>query len=228
VPALHRDRQVGTRPVREGNVNDAASSADSSAITISVPGIRDSGRASGVFRCWATGPDGKPARIVRGDGKLVWVPEDDPIVCPNVITTQLAQLFTQIMSRTGVNASGPAGGLYTTGPFIGLTTVAPTVASTLGTITEAIGNGYARVAPTWVTVAGPPAGYNNNASPAVFTASGGNLGGGALTSLIVTPASSGAGSAPNVILQASAALIGGPWTIPNGVSLNVVYSWTVA
>ena len=167
----------------------------------------------GVFRFWLTDSRG---HVIRG-----------PFESENAITTQMAQLLTQIMSRTGTNPSGPAGGLYTAGPFIGLTTVAPTVASTLGTITEAVGNGYVRTAPTWVTVAGPPAGYNNTASAAVFTASGGNLGGGALTSLIITPAASGAGSAPNTLLQAFAALTGGPWTIPNGVSLNVTYSWTV-
>src|SRR3990172_8479199 len=190
-------------------------------------GHRDELRIKGEFRVWCTGPDGKPAPLIRPDGLEVWATPEDPLVCPNAITTEMAQLLTLIMSRTGVNASGPAGGLYTAGPFIGLTTVAPTVASTIATITEPAGNGYVRTAPTWVTVAGPPAGYNNNASPAVFTASGGNLGGGALPSLIVPPAASGTGVAPNILLQAFSALNGGPYTIVNGNSLNVTYSWTV-
>jgi hypothetical protein len=189
----------------------------------------DSPRIVGEFRAWCTDPYGRPAPLLHfPSGRKVWTSREDPLVCKNAITTQMAQLLTQIMSRTGTNASGPAGGLYTAGPFIGLTTVAVTVAMTLGTITEAVGNGYARTAPTWVTVAGPPAGYNNTASPAVFgPASGGNLGGGALTTLFVTPAASGTGSAPNVILQAFSALNGGPYTIVVPNSLNVTYSWTV-
>lgn len=178
----------------------------------------------GTFRYWVTDEKGRPSFFLNKRGKKIY----GVLESKNSITTEMAQLITQILSRTGTNASGPAGGLWTAGPYIGLTTVAVTVAMTLGTITEAVGNGYARVAPTWATVAGPPAGYNNNASAAVFgPASGGNLGGAALTTLFVTPASSGTGSAPNVKLIAFSALNGGPYTIVVPNSLNVTYSWTL-
>jgi hypothetical protein len=200
-------------------------------VTVSSATARRAARSQGFgeFHVWATGPKGEIAPLIRKrDGARVWASPEKPIVCVNSITTAMAQLITGVLARATTNPSGPAGGFWTTGPYVGLTTVAPTVASTLGTITEAVGNGYNRVLGTWATVAGPPAGYNNTASPAVFgPASGGNLGGGALTSLIVTPASSGTGSAPNTYLICFSALNGGPYTIVTGNSLNVTYSYTL-
>ena len=187
----------------------------------------DHGRMVGIGHAWCIMKGRDYAGVPRDktpDSAIVW---DDGYGL-NSITTQMADLIANLMSHLATTGGTPTvGGIWTVAPYVGLCTVTPTVASTLGSITEASGNGYNRYQPTWAYVAGPPAGYNNTASPAVFTASGGNLGGGALTSLIVTPASSGTGSAPNTYLMAFMALNGGNQTVANGNTLNVTYSWTV-
>lgn len=177
--------------------------------------------AAGVFDVWTTRNGIPVAGLQRADGSREY-----RVQANNALTTAMLNLIRDATFRLGANASGPAGGFWSAGPYIGLTTVAPTAASTLGTITEAVGNGYTgRITPTWV--AGATGQANNTASAASWTASGGNLGGAALTSLFTTPAASGAGSAPNVILISFAALNGGPYTVATGNSLNVTYTWTI-
>lgn len=175
----------------------------------------DHGRVRGRFRVWQTDPNGL---VIPGT-------ED---FADNAITNAMSQLFCQVMSRTGVNASGPTGGFWTAGPYIGLCTATPTAASTLGTITEASGGGYARIAPTWAVGGAGPYNYNNTASAAAWTAGTNLTGGTVVTSLVVTPAASGVGSAPNNLLMAFAALNGGNQTVSSGNTLNVTYQWTVS
>lgn len=184
----------------------------------------DMQKSMGKFRVWTT-RNGIPVRgLVRQDGSRVYECE-----AFNACTTEMLNLLRNIMSRLGVNASGPAGGLWTAGPYIGLAlNASPIVASdTLSSIAakEASGNGYTgRIVPTWA--AGATGIWNNTASAASWTASGGNLGGGALGQLFTTPAASGTGTAPNVILMTFATLNGGPYTIASGNSINVTYQMT--
>lgn len=193
-------------------MHEQTRSRDSNAVRMTT-GHLDSSHLRGWFHAWKW--ETLTGRVLED-----WEGE-------NAITTQMAQLIANIMSRLGTNASGPAGGLWTAGPYIGLCTVTPTVASTLGSITEVSGGSYARLAPVWTYVGGPPAGYNNTAAASTWTAGTNITAGTVVTSLIITPASSGTGVAPNTTLQAFMALNGGNQTVASGNSLSVTYSWTV-
>jgi hypothetical protein len=201
---------------------DGGKVADSNVVGLVVNQPEDKAIIVGRYRAWTT-RDGEPvAGLVREDGTALYEIEGE-----NALSDQMKNLLRDVTSRLGTNASGPAGGLWTAGPYVGLTTVTVTAGMTLGTITEASGNGYtARQLPTWT--AGATGQFNNTASAASWTASGGNLGGGALQSLFTTPAASGTGSAPNVVLISFMALNGGPYTVATGNTLNVTYTWTVS
>jgi hypothetical protein len=176
----------------------------------------------GRFHVWTTRGGLPSAALVRADGSRAYKCDAE-----NAATTQMLNLIRDIMARLGTNASGPAGGLWTAGPYIGLSTGSIGAASTLASaLNEASGNGYSRQLPTWA--AGGTGQWNNTASAAAFTASGGNLGGGALAQLFTTPAASGTGSAPNVILMTYATLSGGPYTVASGNTLNVTYTATAS
>lgn len=186
------------------------------------PGMIDGLKAHGTFDLWTTRGGLPVAELLRADGSRAY-----RCTAENTMTTQFLNLLRDILWRLGTNASGPAGGLWSAGPYIGLSTGSIGAASTLASaLNEASGNGYARVAPTWV--GGGTGQGNNTASAAAFTASGGNLGGGALAQLFTTPAASGTGAAPNVILMTYATLSGGPYTVASGNTLNVTYTHTLS
>jgi hypothetical protein len=185
-------------------------------------GHGDTGRVIGVFDVWTTRGGLPVAGLENGLGTKLYRTKAN-----NTMTTAMLNLLANVMWKIAANASGPAGGLWTTGPYIGLALSAQvlTAATTLATAAtfEASGNGYtARALPTWsLGTTG-----QGNASQVSWTASVGNLGGAALGQLFTTPAASGAGVAPNVILQTFATLNGGPFTIAVGNTFNVTYSHT--
>jgi hypothetical protein len=202
---------------------DKAGTKDMAMVGVGL-GHGDFGRVIGVFDVWTT-RNGLPcAALTRADGTKAYRTTAD-----NTMTTAMLNLLRDITWRLGVNASGPVGGLWSAGPYIGLALnaqviTAATTLATAGTF-EASGNGYTgRIAPTWV--AGGNGQGNNTASPASWTASGGNLGGAALGQLFTTPAAATTGSAPNVILMTFATLNGGPFTVATGNTLNVTYTHT--
>lgn len=200
-------------------MHDGARSGDTNRVGLSTP-ANFLQRSLGVFDVWTTRGGIPVAGLERADGSRAYRTQ-----AFNSCTTAMLNLIRDVMSRLGTNASGPAGGLWTAGPYLGLSTATLTAASTLGTLSEASGNGYAaRALPTWA--AGGTGVWSNNASAASWTASGGNLGGGAMTSLFTTPAASGTGSAPNVLLMTFAALNGGPYTVAINNTLNVTYQMT--
>lgn len=185
-------------------------------------GHLDTGRVIGIFDVWTTRGGMPVAGLERADGSKAYRTKAD-----NTMTTAMLNLLAQVMWKIAANASGPAGGLWMTGPYIGLVLAAQTInaATTLATAGtfEAAGNGYtARGLPTWsLGTTG-----QGNGTQVGWTASVGNLGGAALGQLFTTPAASGAGVAPNVILQTFATLNGGPYTVAVGNTLNVTYSHT--
>jgi hypothetical protein len=182
--------------------------------------VLDGAMVGGAFEIWTTRGGLPVAELVRADGSRAYRTN-----ATNTMTAQMLNLLRDIFWRLGANASGPAGGLWTAGPYIGLSTSGVTASSTLGSgLNEASGNGYSRQAPTWA--AGTTGQGNNTSSAAAFTASGGTLGGGSLSQLFTTPAASGTGTAPNVILMTFATLSGGPYSVAAGNTLNVTYTHT--
>jgi hypothetical protein len=196
-------------------------SADSNTCSIIKPNA-DAIVVAGNFEVWTTRGGLPVAELQRADGSRSYRTD-----AKNTMTTAMLNLVRDVLWRLGVNASGPTGGLWTAGPYIGLSTGSIVAGSTLASgLNEASGNGYSRQAPTWA--AGSTGQGNNTSSAAAFTASGGNLGGGALAQLFTTPAASGTGSAPNVVLMTFATLNGGPYTVASGNTLNVTYTHTIS
>lgn len=189
---------------------------------LSGPQALDGLMVGGQFRVWTTRGGLPVAGLVRADGSSAY-----ETTATNAMTNAMLNLIRDILWRLGTNASGPAGGLWTAGPYIGLSTGSISATSTLASgLNEASGNGYSRVAPTWL--AGGTGQGNNTASAAAFTASGGTLGGAALSQLFTTPAASGTGTAPNNVLMTFATLSGGPYTVAAGNTLNVTYTHTIS
>lgn len=110
--------------------------------------------------------------------------------------------------------------LIANAPVVGLLTATPTVTTTLATMTEATGGGYARKVVTWT--ASTTGSANNTASAASWTASATSIN--AVTYLFVTDATSGTTGK----FMAFAQLTGGPYTVNVGSTLNVTYTWTVS
>lgn len=110
--------------------------------------------------------------------------------------------------------------LIANAPVVGLLTATPTVTTTLATMTEATGGGYARKSVTWA--ASTTGSANNTASAASWTATATPIN--AVTYLFITDATTGTVGK----FLAFAALTGGPYTVNVGSTLNVTYTWTVA
>lgn len=165
-------------------------------------------RVGGVFRQWVTGPDGK-------------------ILTPiyerhNTTTNEGCNWIRDHIFKN--HAATGADALY-----IGLLldSATPTAALTLasGPTGEATGNGYSRKNVTTANWNDATQGQANNvANPVTFTASGGNLGGGAVNEAFLCDAASG--TTGHLLSYASQS--GGPFTVPSGSSLNTTYTWTIA
>ena len=184
------------------------------------------GKGEGTYRAWVT-RNGIPVRgLQRRDGSAEYESQGH-----NILTDAMRNLIRDAVSRLGVSgAGGPAGGFWTQGPFVGLSTGTLTASTTLSTLSEATGNGYVagsgRGAPTWQV--NGTGGFNMVAAVS-WTASGGNLGGGALNYLFTTPSNTtGAGTQPNNFVISVMALNGGPYTVAAGNTLNVTYGYTFA
>ena len=180
-------------------------------------------KVTGLFEVWTTRNGLPVAGLRRPDGSVEY-----RTTAQNALTTAMLNLLRDITWRLGANTSGPAGGLWTAGPYIGLALAAQTVtaSSTLasaGTF-EVSGGSYARIAPTWA--AGATGVGTNTASPASWTAGSNLPASTSLGQLFTTPASTGAGTAPNTLLISFATLNGGPYSVASGNTLNVTYSHT--
>lgn len=167
-------------------------------------------RITGIFRQWVTNEAGL---IVAGDPALELL---------NTLTNEGANWIRDIMFKGG---SAPAASALYIGLLLDSAT--PSVSLTLasGPTGEATGNGYSRknvTSANWNSATQGQA--NNNAAPVTFTASGGNLGGGAVNEAFVCDASSG--TTGHLLCYATQS--GGPFTVPSGSSLNTTYQWTIS
>ena len=180
---------------------------------------------SGHFDVWTTRGGLPVAGLRRADGSLEY-----RTTAQNAMTSAMLNLTRDVLWRLAANTSGPAGGLWTAGPYIGLALAAQTISAattlaTAGTF-EVSGGSYARIAPTWA--AGATGVGTNTASPASWTAGTNLPASTSIGQLFTTPAVSGAGTAPNVILMTFATLNGGPYSVASGNTLNVTYTHTLS
>ncbi len=162
----------------------------------------------GIFRQWMTDPFGRMVSPI--------------LERHNVLTNEGANWIRDIMFKGG---TAPAASALYIGLFLDSAT--PGVATTLasGPTGEASGNGYSRknvTSANWNSATQGQA--NNNANPVTFTASGGNLGGGAVNEAFICDASSGTSGHVLALVTQS----GAPFTVPNGSSLNTTYQWTIS
>lgn len=157
------------------------------------------GSAGGVFHVWSTDKNGKVEWDVYVHNSLA-----------NDGANYLRDMFFKANATT----------LIANAPVVGLLTATPTATTTLATMTEATGGGYARKTVTWTC--STTGSCNNTASAASWTASGTSIN--AVTYLFVTDATTGTTGK----FMAFALLTGGPYTVNVGSTLNVTYTWTVA
>jgi hypothetical protein len=199
---------------------DRAKVSDVNRVRLAVAQPADAPWVLGSFRAWTTRNGLPVAAMRRRDGSRAY-----EVRGANILLDEMRNIVRNYIFRL-TGGTGEAAELFTAGPYIGLATNTPTGSATLASgITEAVGNGYSRYNTAWT--AGATGQANNTAAAATWTASGGNLGGGALASLFTTHAASGTGSTPNDRAISAMALNGGPYTIASGNTLNVTYTWTL-